>query len=313
MIHCYICTMQNEKSAKGFICGAVSSAAFGLIPLFSLPLMQAGLSFESILFYRLAVSALFIGCYMLVRRLDFSISIKEFAALFFLSTLYSATALFLFSGYMYISSGVATTIHYLYPVLVTSFMVIFFKEQSSVWIAVAITLAIAGVGLLGWGDGGAEVNLKGMAIVLVSVATYALYIVGVNKSIVKDLNGLKVTFYVLLLGSVFFLINAVLKGGVQPVSGGQSIANVIFLALIPTILSNVTLVYSIKFIGSTMTSVLGAMEPLTAVLVGVMVFGESFTLNVALGVLLILVAVTLVVLSKDLQKRIRESRVNVNK
>ena len=239
---------------------------------------------------------------MLIRKESFRITFSQLFSLILLAIVYSSTGLFLFWSYMYISSGIATTIHYLYPVLVTGMMIFFFREKSSIWIFLSVVLAIAGVALLSWGEGGMTISLRGLAIVLVSVFAYALYIVAVNKLGIKSMGVFKFTFYILLIGSFFFLFNALAKDNLQPLQGGLPIFNVVMLALIPTVISNITLVNSIKYVGSTTTAVLGAMEPVAAVMVGVAVFGEPFTLNVFGGIVLILVAVTLVILAKDLSK-----------
>lgn len=300
----YLCYMQRKSWFEGFFLGVVSSSAFGLIPLFTLPLMRVGLNFDSILFYRFSISAMLLGGLMVCRKENFKICFSELFPLIFLAILYSGTALFLFWSYLYISSGVATTIHYLYPILVTILMLVFFNEKGSLWTASAIVLAFLGVALLSWGADGLVMSIKGLVIVLVSVVTYAFYIVGVNKMGGKDMSGNKLSFYILLIGSFLFLCNSLVRGNLQLVEGGVSYFNIFMLSLIPTVVSNLALVYSIKNIGSTMTSILGAMEPLTAVLVGVVVFGEAFTFNVFSGMLLILIAVTLIVVAKDLEQRL---------
>ena len=75
----------------------------------------------------------------------------------------------------------------------------------------------------------------------------------------------------------------------------MSLVNLILLAIVPTVISNITLVLAVHNIGGTLTAVLGAMEPVTAVFVGVLVFGEPFTFNLAIGILLIIIAVTMII------------------
>ena len=69
-------------------------------------------------------------------------------------------------------------------------------------------------------------------------------------------------------------------------------------ALIPTVVSNLALVRAVKSIGSTLTSVLGAMEPVTAVCVGIFLFGEAFTTSIGVGIALIIVAVMVIILKR---------------
>ncbi len=73
------------------------------------------------------------------------------------------------------------------------------------------------------------------------------------------------------------------------------------LAVITAVLSNLTLVLAVQRIGSTLTSVLGVMEPLTAVFVGILVFNEPFTPALVGGVILISSSVTLVMLGRQVQ------------
>ena len=183
-----------------------------------------------------------------------------------------------------------------------------FKEKTS-WITLlAIGLAICGVARLSIDGGEMRLNGLGVIIVLLSAVAYALYIVTVNKSRVHDMPGRKLTFYVFIVSTSLFFIKAQAGTGIQPIPDLPSFINLVLLAFLPTVVSNITLVQAVHHIGSTLTSVLGATEPVTAVCVGVLVFGEPFTPHLALGILLIIVAVTLIILSKYIQKNLHEAK-----
>ena len=159
------------------------------------------------------------------------------------------------------------------------------------------------------GSGGAEgsASLVGILLVLLSGLSYAIYLVTVNNvRRIREMDNLKLTLYVLLSSAGFFLINASFNGGVQAIPSGSALVNLLLLAFLPTLVSNLALVRAIKSIGSTLTSVLGAMEPLTAIVIGVVVFGETISGTMALGILLIIAAVTIIVLSPLLDKNIAE-------
>ena len=111
--------------SKVVLLAMISSSTFGLIPLFALPAMQEGVGLDSVLFYRFAISAVVVGAYLLLRRVDLRITLKEFGTMVLLGGAYASTSLFLTASYLYIPSGVATTIHFLYPVLVTAIMIAF--------------------------------------------------------------------------------------------------------------------------------------------------------------------------------------------
>lgn len=288
--------MRNIKGVKGVVYAIVSSATFGLIPLFSIPLLHVGMASPAILFYRMLLSSVIMAAVAMCTGRNFRISWRDFGVLAGLSLMYAATALGLLRSYDYIPSGVATTVNFLYPLVVTIVMTLFFRERSSIWIVIAIFISLIGVALLAWGDAGSHDPGRGLAYAGATVVTYAVYIIGVMKSRAGRLDPLVVAFYVLTFSAAIFLVYALSTSGIGVVHTWTTWRNLLLLALLPTVLSNLTLVLAIKEIGSTMTSILGSMEPLTAVLVGVIHFGERFDLDAAAGLILVITAVIIVIL-----------------
>ena len=287
------------NNLRGVLYAVVSSATFGLIPLFSIPLLQGGMSSPAILFYRFGLAAAMMGLIALATRRPLRITWPQTGTLLLLGAMYSVTALGLLRSYTYIPSSVATTINFLYPLGVAIVMTLFFREKNSVWLLVAILISLVGVALLSWGDiGGPQRDraIVGVGLAGATVLTYTIYIVGVKKSRISRLDPMIQAFYVLLFSACFFLVYALSTTG-APLPGKWHLwQNLLLLALVPTVVSNLTLVLAIKEIGSTMTSILGSMEPLTAVLVGVLHFGEKFGLDSASGLILIITAVIIVIL-----------------
>lgn len=284
------------RNFTGAIYAIISSATFGLVPLFSIPLLHAGMAPPTILFYRMTLSALMIGLIALVARRKLTITGRDALALGLLSLAYAGTALGLLRSYDYIPSGVATTVNFLYPLVVTIVMALFFREKSSIWVGVAVFISLVGVALLSWGDAGHNAPLRGILYAASTVFTYAVYIVGMMKSRVARIEPLAVTFYVMCFSAGIFLVYATASTGLEIVSSWDQWRNLLLLALLPTVLSNLTLVLAVNAIGSTMTSILGSMEPLTAVLIGVAHFGETFDLDSGAGLILVLTAVIIVIL-----------------
>lgn len=287
------------NKVNGFLYGLLSSASFGLIPLFAIPVMHQGMDFWSILLYRFLFAMLALAGILLLNKQSFAIQRTEVLPLVLLAFLYDSSAVFLFWGYSYMASGVATTIHFMYPVLTTLIMMIFFREKKSLWRMGAIALAISGVYFLSQGDATGSVNSIGIFIVLLSALGYALYLVTVSQLKNLEMKGLKMTFYVFLFGGLLLFIGITIAGiGIQAIPDRITLGNLVMLALVPTVISNLALVRAIKNIGSTLTSVLGAMEPVTAVCVGILIFGEPFTGSIGVGIMLIISAVTIIILKR---------------
>ena len=235
---------------------------------------------------------------LLLDKQSFHIKRKEIPSLMLLAFLYLMSAVFLFWGYKFMASGVATTIHFMYPVLTTLIMMIFFRERKSTWRFFAIALAVVGVSCLSYGDSSGGITALGLFIVLLSALGYALYLVTVSQLKIGQMKGLRLTFYVFLFGTLLLLAGIGTTTGIQTIPDWHTGGNLVLLALIPTVVSNLALVRAVKSIGSTLTSVLGAMEPVTAVCVGIFIFGEPFTQSIGIGILLIISAVIVIILKR---------------
>jgi drug/metabolite transporter (DMT)-like permease len=195
-------------------------------------------------------------------------------------------------------AGVASTILFTYPVMTAAIMTIFFKEKVRFATVLSILLSLVGVLLLYWGDSGGTLSIAGVVLVLVSALTYALYIIVVDKSPLQ-MSSFKINFFVLFYCAAGMALFALFSG--QPLMlppTPRAWLWVGWLAVVPAIMALVMMVYAAKYIGSTPTAILGALEPTTAVLIGIFVFSEPFSLRLLIGILLILAAVTIVVLGK---------------
>ena len=292
----------NNAKLKGFLYGLATSVTFGLIPLFTLPLMQKGLESDSILFYRFVVATLALGTMMVLKKEPFLIHWKDVPLLLVLSLFYTASSMFLLYGYEVMGAGVATTLHFTYPIFTTLLMLLLFRERTS-WVTwLAIVLAVGGVARLSLQGTELKLDPVGVSVVLLSAVGYASYIVAVNKSRLKDMHSRKLAFYVFLFTALMFTVKNGMQQEFQPLPDMASVGLIILLAVAPTVISNITLLLAVRYIGGTLTSILGALEPVTAVLIGACIFHESFTWTEAAGIALILVAVVLVILTRRIKE-----------
>lgn len=293
---------------KGFLYGIVASSTFGLLPLFTLPVMGEGLTTFSILSYRMLFASILVAVLMLIGRVSFATNLKELRWFAVLGFLYYGSAALLFQAYGGMASGLATTLHFMYPVSVTVIMALVYKQRPSLVTICAIILSLVGVALLCLRESSTGVSsLLSVFLVLLSGVCYAVYLVLVSTvRRINQQNSQKLTFYVLMFSGAFFMLSTLQGGGLQIIPSASAGINLLLMATLPTLLSNLALVRSVKNIGSTLTSVLGAMEPLTAIIVGILVFDESLRGLMVVGIILILVSVSLIVLSPLLDKRIAE-------
>lgn len=299
-------TKTNVMKVRGFLYGLISSATFGLIPLFSIPALENGIGLNSLLFYRFSLATLLIGVILLVKKISFRITRQQLGVLFILGALYAITALLLTEAYLYIPSGVATTIHFLYPVIVSLIMFFCFKDRLTAPVLIAMILAISGVYMLSGSESGGTIHLRGLMLVLVTVVTYATYIVGMSRSRAAGMDSLAATFYILGSGAFIFMLNLALHGQwPDPMPDTETTINVLMVALLPTLVSDLTLILAVRYIGSTTTAILGCMEPLTAVCMGFLFLGERLSASQITGISIVLLAVTLVIAGDWVRKWVR--------
>ena len=303
--------MTNNKT-KGFILGAIAAASYGMNPLFTLPLYSAGLSVDTVLFYRYSLAVIVLGIMMKFQKQSFAIKRVDVLPLCIMGLLFAFSSLFLFMSYNYMDAGIASTILFVYPVLVAIIMAVVFKEKVSPITMFSIALAFVGISMLCKSPGGQTLSLVGITFVFLSSLSYAIYIVGVNRSSLKDMPIAKLTFYVLLFGLSVYVVRLQFCTELQVIPTPMLWINAVSLAVFPTVISLVTMTKAIHYIGSTPTAILGALEPVTALFFGVLVFGEQLTPRIILGILMVITAVTLIIGGKSLLKkrkiRVKHSR-----
>lgn len=282
----------------GYPAGIITGVTYGLNPLFAVPLMRIGASVESILFFRYLFAVVLLGLWLLARREKIKISGRQAIVLLVLGLCYTSSSLLLFEAYRYIPSGVATTLVFLYPALVAVIMV-FLKVVPSWPVWVSIVATFGGVMLMGCGDRGGSLNPAGVVLAVGSALSYALFIVIVNRSkTISSISSNVLTFYTLVVGMCVFA--AIMEvHGVSATAGIKEVQawiSLILLALLPTVISTSTLAVATRNIGPTKASVLGVFEPITAILVGTLVFSEPLTPLMAVGIGIAVAAVTMMVM-----------------
>lgn len=288
--------MKNYK-AKGYINGVLAAVSYGTNPLFALPMYKLGMGVNSVLFYRylfaLIIYAISLKCF---KKIDLKLSLKEFACIFPMAILFALSSVTMFEALKYLDSGVACTILFVYPIIVAVISIIFFKERLTKTALFAMILALSGIFMLNGGISG-HLNPLGVALILASALVYAIYMVLVkNLAPIKHIKAEKLSFYVMLFGLFVFIINLKFCTELQPINDWRVFACALALAVFPTIISIETINVAIRLIGSTTTAILGALDPLTAVFFGVVVFGEALTINRVIGIILVLFGAMLIVL-----------------
>ena len=284
---------------KGIICGILAAICYGTNPLGALPLYEEGVNTSSVLFLRFSIATLILGVVMIANRKSFAVTRGELTTMASLGALMAVSSLTYYQSFRYMDAGIASTILFVYPVMVAVIMATFFREKVTATTITSIVLALAGIGLLYRGDAGISLSMTGVMLVMVSSLTYAVYIVIVNQSEIR-MSIVKLTFYVLLICAMCLFAYSFTSSDMHLMLPPSPRAwfFACWLGLVPTVLSLLFMTIAVHEVGATPTAIMGALEPLTAVAIGVMMFGEAFTFRLCIGIVLILVAVLLIVAGK---------------
>lgn len=291
--------MRMSSSAKGYILAILSAVAYGTNPIFALPLYHDGMDVNSVLLLRYAIGVL--AMFLMIalhNRKSLVIGLKDMGGLAIMGVLMVLSSIALFASYDYLSAGIASTLLFFYPVMVSLIMAFMYKERLGFRKVLCLIIAFIGVATLSKGDDGMGISWWGFTLVMLSSFSYSLYLVYINRGPMKHISSSVVTFYVLAVGFLVLVGNSILSGGVQLPSHAWSWLNILGLGILPTIVSLWCTSQAISLIGSTQTAIFGAMEPLTAVVLGILILGEKLTLMPAIGMTLIFISVTLLVMQK---------------
>ena len=314
------------KGVGGYVFAALAAASYGTNPIFAKPLYADGMNPDSVLLFRYAFGIALLGLLMIWngwRRHNlstaFRVSRHSLPQLVILGILMALSSLTLFLSYNYMPVGIASTLLFTYPILVAVIMTLVYHEPMSWLVVICLLLATSGVGMLceqtppspllrgetpsgiaeilplGRGNEGVSPFMIGALLVLLSSLSYAIYLVGLNKTRVRTIASMPVTFYVLCFGFLLFVWRICFGDAFTLPQHGVMWLNLIALGLLPTVVSLLLTAWAIQRIGSTQTALFGALEPVTAVALGIIFLGESINLREFMGMVLIFVSVTLVV------------------
>lgn len=283
----------NNAKVAGYALGIIAAATYGMNPLFALPLYSDGMDSNSVLLFRYLFAVPIVALMAVARGRSLRLRRNEIMPLAGLGLIMALSSLALFMSYLFMAASIASTLLFVYPLMVALIMALVYKERLTVQTIVCLVLALGGLYVLFTGNEEGPLSVPGTLWVMASALLYAIYIVGVNRPGMKHISTLSLTFWVLLFGVALFIVVAAVRGEVTVPRTPWLWLNLVSLALLPTAVSLICTTMAIQRIGSTPTAILGVFEPVTAILIGLMVFGEVLTGTDAIGIILIVVAVGL--------------------
>lgn len=284
---------------KGTLMILLSAIFFGLMPFFALKTYAQGFDVNNLLLYRYSFAFVLIALFCLCRRIDVRINKKQFLLILFLAFVGTMlTTYTLFLSYQYISSGLASTLHFVYPIVTVALASIIYKEVFTHRKMTALFLSIIGIALLSVGTE-SDLNTIGIIWALISGFLYAIYIIGMANKELKKISPFSVAFWIFGITACLFFSNCLFTNNINTNFTPTSLFYILNLSVWSTFLAVVLFYRGMKFIGPGNASLLSTLEPLTGVIVGILVFNEEMDMKSSQAIVLILASVLTVVQTKE--------------
>lgn len=284
----------SSKTAKGYLFAVLSAVIYGCMPLMSSYIYADGVNPFTLVFLRNVFSLVPLGILAYKQHKTLMVPVKLLPSIGIISLLgCNITPILLFSSYQFIPSGTATVFHFAYPAVVMIGGIVFFKQKAHIANIICLLLCVVGIGL--FYTPGQSLNLSGSVLALSSAFTFAAYVLLLSRFDNRKVSGFLFTFYITLVSSIAsFLICIATNNLALP----QSLAGwglcVLFSLLVTT--GAVVLFQQGTFlIGGEKVSILSTLEPITSVIIGLIVFKEPLGPRMLIGTVMVISASILIV------------------
>ncbi|MDD4320836.1 MAG: DMT family transporter [Acidaminococcaceae bacterium] len=285
-----------NSHTKGIFYIIVSAVIFGMMPIAAKIIYINGSNPLTLTFHRFifSIPCLFFMCSLSKIKIRFPSRIY-FVELVTLALGYTITPLLLFISYSYIASGLATTVHFVYPVLVLLGCALFFHERINKVQVLCCILCLCGIS--SFYTPGNVANITGIVIAFASGITYAFYIIFLAKSGMRGVSSALLGLYLAIIASIILLVvNLVLGTLTFELTATGWILSILF-GVGTSGFATVLFQMGVSEIGPQNGSLLSTFEPLTSVFAGVLLLGETLSFTAIIGVIYILVAIILLTIS----------------
>lgn len=289
------------KTAKGYLFAVLSAIIYGCMPLMAKHIYADGVTPISLVFLRNSFSLLPLAILAYREKRTLRIPLKLLPSISLIAFLGCCiTPILLFSSYQFIPSGTATVFHFIYPAVVVVSEILFLKNKAQAGNVISVILCVVGISLFYSPD--EPLNLAGSAMSLLSGITFAGYVVLLAHFDNRDVSGFLFCFYVIVMSSIAALIICIGTNSLVLPSSLKGWGLCVLFSLLVTTGAVALFQHSACLIGSERTSILSTLEPITGVLIGVIVFGEPLGPRTVIGSVLV-VAASILIAVFDLRKK----------
>lgn len=285
--------MKNSLKGIGFTSAA--GIIFGAFPIFTTLFVRYGGNVDTFNLYGFLITVAFLAVYIALTRRSFAVPRQMILPLVLAGAANVITRILLTYSYQYLDVGIATTLHFLYPLFAALAGALFFREKLPFYKWIAFVVASAGVSLFATGFGGGE--LLGIILALTSAVCFALYMLITEKTGLTEMDPVVFVFYVSLVSALGCVGMNLVSGTLVAAIPFKALVVLIVCAIVNNVVGFACQQQGVGHLGAAMAALFSLFEPVFSCIFGALFLQQAMSGRSVLGIVIILLClVTMVVL-----------------
>ncbi len=297
----------DKNTIKGYVFAVLSAVIYGSMPLMAKNIYADGVNPLSLVFLRNSFSLVPLAVLAYTQKRTLKIPLRLLPKVSIIAFLGCClTPILLFSSYRFIPSGTATVIHFAYPAFVVLGGILFLREKPQTRNILCVLMCVGGISL--FYSPGQPLDPVGSMLSLASAVTFAAYVIILARFDTSEISGFLFAFHNIVISSIVTFVICIVSGSLVLPSTLTGWGLCLLLSLLVTTGAVVLFQQSAFLIGGERVSILSTLEPITSLVIGVIVFNEALGLPVLVGSVMVVAASILTALF-DIKRSSKNSSV----
>lgn len=276
---------------KGKICLILSALIYGLAPMLAKIAYGGGVNGMTLTFLRTFLMLPLLFVLMLARGRSFRLNKRELFDIIILGVVGGSLSIIsLYAAYDYISTGLATTLHFIYPLIIVVVSALIYREKITNMKLAAVMLVTLGIFL--FVDLTSRADKIGVALAVLSGVFYSFYVIYMDHSGLDKMDYVKLTFYLMIIMSAgTFIFGAATKSIGFAEMNGTAWVFAALISFLITIGAIPLFQAGVRYEGASTAGIVSALEPITTIILGALFLGETMGLVQYFGGAMIILGV----------------------
>ena len=283
-----------KSSLKGIGMTAGAGIIFGAVPIFTTLFVRFGGDVDTFNLYGFLLTVVFLAAYIVLTRRSFALPRKSVLFVVLAGLMNVVTRILLTYSYEYLDVGIATTLHFMYPLFAALLGTVLFREKMPAYKWIAFLIASASVSLFASGFAGGG-QLRGILLALSSAVCFALYMLITEKADLTRLDPIVFVFYVSLVSAIGCVGMGITTGSLVAAVPMKALVVLILCAIVNNVIGFALQQQGVGHLGAAMAALFSLFEPIFSCVFGAIFLQQAMGIKSALGIVIILLCLVAIV------------------